>query len=159
MEKPDNQWDVWLRIPPDTFYLGLVRKMIVDIARRAGFHKKEVDKIEIAVDEACSSVIRHSQKVEEKISTTSAENEIQLQVRISQDEIEIFLAGKGEPLEIPSEQDIETEELLEKMNLSELGIYVIRNFMDVVEYKRDPARGNVLRLVKYLRKADEEKKP
>ena len=40
--------------------LGRIRALVGDLARTVGFPEDEVDKIAMAVDEACSNVIEHA---------------------------------------------------------------------------------------------------
>lgn len=49
-----------LEIPSDPRHLCLVRAMVRSFAELAGFGGRQIDRIALAVDEACANVIRHA---------------------------------------------------------------------------------------------------
>ena len=51
---------VCLTVPSHARYLGLVRKVIQQVSQEGGFTEDEGRKLILAVDEACSNVIKHS---------------------------------------------------------------------------------------------------
>lgn len=51
---------VRLEIPSDPSHLCLVRAMVRAFAELAGFGGRQLDRIALAVDEACANVIRHA---------------------------------------------------------------------------------------------------
>ena len=54
-----------LKIPSQKDNLEIIRNFISAIARKVGFKDEDVNKIELAVDEACTNVIRHAYEDDE----------------------------------------------------------------------------------------------
>ena len=54
-----------LNIPSSTRYLGQVRRFIEDHAKGADLPASTVEEFKIAVDEACTNVIKHAYKGDE----------------------------------------------------------------------------------------------
>lgn len=145
---------VQLKLPRDTHYLALVRRVVADLAELAGFRRHDIDKIELAVDEACSNAIVHPPD-----PSDSADDVIELDVSIDQPgrggsgkrrKIEIVLSERGEPFAFESKGNFDLEDHLRRMEPGGLGIYIIKNFMDEVGYEHSPHHGNVLTMTKYL---------
>ena len=49
-----------LEIPAEENNLGDVRDFIADICIRAGFSKRETNNTKLAMDEACTNIIKHA---------------------------------------------------------------------------------------------------
>lgn len=152
---------VYLKVPGETFYLDLVRKVIVDLAARMGFPEDEVNKIEMAVDEACTNVIKHAysgKATDIKIKRSynlrrkdDMEKAIELSISIDPERIRVVIFDQGEDFNFESQGKINLEEYLTRLEIGSLGIYIIKTFMDEVSYSHKPGIGNELRLVKYLK--------
>ncbi len=156
---------VHLKVPGDTIYLNLVRKVIVDLAEKMGFPEEEVSKIEMAVDEACTNVIQPSyieaKDIELKGGYLSRREEdverpIDLRVKVDSDKIEVILTDRGKGFDIKGYELPKLDEYLASMKIGGLGIYVIKEFMDEAEYTHKPGVGNILVMVKYLKKKNSD---
>lgn len=157
---------IYLKVPAETIYLSSVRKVIVDISEKMGFPEEEVDKIEMAVDEAVTNVIQHSYTESKDIQSKGryfsrreddkgVERPIDLRVKIDSRKIEVALADRGRGFDLKSYEIPRIDERLASMRKGGLGVYVIKNFMDEVDYTHKRGLGNILRMVKYLpRKED-----
>ena len=55
-----------LRIPSQTDNLEMIRDFVSKVSAKVGFGEDDVDKIRIAVDEACTNVIKHAYEREEE---------------------------------------------------------------------------------------------
>lgn len=93
----------------------------------------------LAVDEACSNIIRHSYKNDHSKS-------INVHIQVSDEALKITIEDQGIEFDINS---------IEKRDISEvkpggLGVYIIHNIMDTVDYSRTKDGCNKLRLVKRL---------
>jgi anti-sigma regulatory factor (Ser/Thr protein kinase) len=58
--KPQYGGTVTLTVPSHPRYLYVVRSALYPLVLEAGFPKKEARKVVLAVDEACSNIIRHA---------------------------------------------------------------------------------------------------
>jgi serine/threonine-protein kinase RsbW len=133
-----------------TTALSDVREFVNEHAIDFGFGDKEVSEITLAVDEACTNVIKHAYKGD-------PETRFEVKVLASGIEFEVVVRDWGasfKPEEIPI-PDI--KDRMKKHKAGGLGIFLMRKLMDTVEYHaEDPVRGNretanEVRLVRYLR--------
>ncbi len=130
----------------DTTELERIRQFVEVKARSFGFSEQGIHKIALAVDEACSNLIRHSYQ-----SDTSREFYIDI---AEQDPkafvIEISDTGTAfDPLTVPAPN---LREYAAQHRKGGFGVHIIRMVMDAVEYlPADPAHPfNRLKLVKHL---------
>lgn len=128
-----------LKISSDPRWLRVVRAMIQELARQAGFSEGDRCDITIAVDEALSNVMKHSYK-------GNPEGVVCLSCAAEDGSLEVVLRDRGEALD---------PERLEPPPPNEMrpggrGIYLIRSTMDEVKFERDGDM-NLLRLRKHLK--------
>jgi anti-sigma regulatory factor (Ser/Thr protein kinase) len=136
---------VSLSIPRDTHYLAIVRKLIADLGARAGFRGEDLDKIELAVDEACSNAMIY--QVDPK--GLARFDELKLEITIERSRFVVVLSDQGDRYEFDEQGNFDLEDHLRRMEPGGLGIYIIKNFMDEVAYEHSVRSGNVLTMVKY----------
>lgn len=141
-----------LQTPGEVSYLAYIRQVVADIARKVGFPEDEVTKIEMAVDEACSNVVEHAYGPNKEWCWQS-NPEIRLNVRLDGAKLIIEINDHGEGFDFASYKPINIEQRLKAMHTGGYGIFIMRNFMDEVEYSSTREKGNTLRLVKYLKKS------
>ncbi len=129
----------------DTQELERVRHFVESKAREFGFTEQGVYKITLAVDEACSNLIRHSYQ---------HDSSKEFCVEVGFDEgilvIEILDSGAAfDPLNVPAPN---LREYAEQHRRGGFGVHIIRMTMDDVEYfPSDPAHPfNRLKLTKKL---------
>lgn len=131
---------VSLRIPRDTRYLSLVRRVFVALAGRVGFAAGAIAEIEMAIDEATSNAIRHADGAG-AVDLEATWDGAGLTVTVKD-------GGKPFPFERSGAGDLETYHA--GRGPGGLGVYIIKRFMDEVEYRHGPETGNELKMRKYL---------
>ena len=141
-----------LKVPKDTYYLGLIRRVVTDLAQRAGFSTDAVGMIEMAVDEACTNAIKYSRP---KGRLSPELEEIDLLVRIDGEALHIEMGYFGEPFPFEDYGNINLGEYLQCGAAGGLGIYIIKSFMDEVYYSHTPSVGNEISMVKFLKREEE----
>jgi len=107
----------------------------------AGFTSFDSSKIVLAVDEACSNVIRHAYKGQ-------SGHPIIIQVTINHAKLEINIVDQGEQVD---KNDIKPRPL-DELRPGGLGVHLIRTVMDDVIYQNLAEVGNRLVLIKVLPK-------
>ena len=107
-----------------------------------------MDKIRIAVDEACSNVIQHAYEKE-------GENHIGIIFKIDYQKLAIIVADRGKGFDAKSIELPEMEAYLAELRVGGLGIYLMKTLMDEVDYSIQPGVRNEVRMVKYLVNDDE----
>jgi serine/threonine-protein kinase RsbW len=149
-----------IRCPIDTRVLGMIRNFVTALAKEMGFEEEATDQIELAVDEACANVIRHAYKhlgvspdlpAEHRNSDASTVELCTLWVRLhlGQQFLKITIVDNGIGIHNESKGVNSMEEFQARGGSGGLGMYIIRNFMDEVEYSY-PESGTVLTMTKYL---------
>jgi serine/threonine-protein kinase RsbW len=127
-------------IPAKLDNLESMLQFIRNGAEQQGFSKKDINRIQVAAEEALVNVISYAYPddggdVEIRCNAKGAEGLV----------IEIIDWGiPFDPLSLP-EPDIEAPP--EEREVGGLGIHIMRNIMDEVSYKREGDR-NILMLVK-----------
>lgn len=136
-----------LKLPADTENLDIIRKFIAGIAENMGFSEEEVYKIELAVDEACSNVVKHAY-----MTNSRQEHVINIQVNEKKDRIEIIISDKGKGFDPAKVKQPELQEYMKKMKRGGLGLYLIKELMDKVTFRIKSGVRNEVRMVKLLEK-------
>jgi serine/threonine-protein kinase RsbW len=149
-ESPDK---LLLRTPGHGSSLAYIRAIVADLARKIGFDENEVAKVEMAVDEACSNVVRHAYSPDKKWCWQHRDPEINLDIRRENDRLVIEIKDHGQRFDFANYRSAEIEDRLREMKQSGYGLFIMRNFMDEVQYNSNDQTGNTLRMVKYLKKA------
>jgi serine/threonine-protein kinase RsbW len=132
--------------------LAKIRDFVVDAAKSAGFSDLEIYAVELAVDEACANIIEHAYGGE-------GVGDIQCTCQVNKDKLTITLRDSGKPFNPESVPEPNLNVPLEELQPGGAGLFLMRKMMDEVEFKFDPVKGNVLKLVKRKERkpADREK--
>lgn len=119
-----------------------IREQTENIARKLGFNEDTVHNIKLAVNEAQANVIEHAyhgdrtQKIIFKFTAFS-------------DKLVILIKDFGKSA---SPKFIKAANNLEELEGSGLGVFLMKKYMDNVEYSIIPGKGTELRLTKYFKK-------
>lgn len=134
---------VVLDIPSDPALLFMVRALVSKLAERIGFRTEEIQGLVLAVDEACTNVIRHAYK-------NCMDQRIILRFIISLESLEIQIRDFGasaDPATFNSRS-------LDDVRPGGLGIHFIRSAVDKVEYEVPADGGMLMRMVKFRPKRE-----
>lgn len=121
--------------------LGRVRDFVVSVCEDAGFGQREVANTKLAVDEACTNIIKHA--YEGKTET----GEISVYAEIDVGRVSIHLRDRGKHFDFASVKDPDLDQYVETGKKGGLGVFLINRLMDGVEY-RATETGNELILTK-----------
>ena len=132
-----------IRIESRTEHLIAVREFVSEAARSFGFGDEEISKIALAVDEACTNIIKHAYKFDPTKSLT-------IKVNSHDKEFEVVISDHGvhfnpDMIKLPV-----MKEYLSSYRHGGLGVYLMKSLMDKVEYNIQPGKKNEVRLVKHL---------
>lgn len=130
-----------LSIPSSTRYLERVRRFIETHTRDAELTEEAIEQFKIAVDEACTNVIKHAYSGDDT-------QQIDLAVIIEDDRVTVRIrdAGRSFQQEFYTSPDI--FELAESRRAGGFGVHIMRSLMDRVEYTSS-GDTNEVRLTKY----------
>lgn len=121
--------------------LSLVRNFVSSQAEKHGFSEDQINDIRLAVDEACTNVIKHAYSYDE-----SKVFNVDLEFDNSALLIEITDYGVGfnpSGYEAPN-----LEKRIKQKKRGGMGIFLIQNLMDELSYESD-SKKNVIRMTKY----------
>ncbi len=136
-----------LRIPSQTENLEVIREFVSGVAKKVGFGDDEINKIELAVDEACTNVIEHAYQNDNT-------KDIDVAVKLDYQKLTVVVTDKGKSFK-PSDIAIpDMKKYLAELRVGGLGIYLMRTLMDEVDFKIQPGVKNEVHMSKYLLKED-----
>lgn len=132
-----------MTIKSRTEKLALVREFVSDAARQFGFDEEAINKIALAVDEACTNVIKHSYKF-------ATDKDIDISVAAKGSSFEIVIRDQGKAFDPEAIKQPDMKEYLSQYRRGGLGMYLMRSLMDKVEYHAIPGQKNEVRMSKSL---------
>jgi serine/threonine-protein kinase RsbW len=113
-----------------------IREFITDKALRFGFSEEDAAKIVLAVDEACSNLVRHAYKFDKNQNIC-----VHIETNLNQFIVNILDNGTPfNPLEVP-EPDM--KEYFIALKRGGLGIQLMRKVMDEIDYQPMNPQNNV----------------
>ena len=138
-----NKSEYRLRIPSQTDNLEIIRDLVSKVASKVGFGDEDVGKIELAVDEACTNVIKHAYGKD-------PHKPIDIGIKIDINKFTIVITDRGRGFD-PSRLEMpDMKEYLAELRVGGLGIYLMRTLMDKVNYDIKPGVKNTVTMVKYF---------
>lgn len=120
--------------------LKQVRAMTAKVTVAAGLAEKEAWSVVLAIDEACSNVIKHCCQDDPTRS-------IEVSIILDKNVLTVTIVDNGNPFNIDSIKPRDIQEI----KPGGLGIHIIREVMDAVEYSHSPEGLNQLKLIKNLK--------
>ena len=132
-----------LTISSRTGNLEALRDFVADGASRFGFNPELAGKIALAVDEACTNIIKHAYGF-------ATDRSIEIQLNERGDEFEIVIQHDGESFNPENVSTPDMKEYLSQYRRGGLGIHLMRSLMDRVEYSTTDDQRSQVRLVKTL---------
>lgn len=144
-----KQDDIHIDLASDPRLLTSVRGLVRQYLLNEGFSNDRAGEIVLAVDEACTNVIRHAYG-------GKAEGRLQLTVRLHDGAIEFILRDQGVPVSLEKcERKDDTTIVAEAMTPGGLGVQFMYSVFDDVKFYPGKKSGN--RVVMRLKRP--EKRP
>ena len=139
-QMPPNATQMKMHVKGSSETLALIRRVIVACVQHLKLGEALINDIKLATTEACTNVIKHAYKFNDAMS-------FELAIKTSAElfVVEVFYQDPGfvpEKIPVPN---------LKEVKEGGLGVYIIRNIMDHVNYITDAKSGRVrLQMVKLL---------
>ncbi len=137
-----SQEPICLRIPGEAQYLFLVRTVVTALAYDAGLPELEVDKIEVAVDEACTNVLDHAYR------NMHPKPPIDLEIRLETGCFVVDVIDYGAPFDFSRYSPPRFPDHWLDGQTRGVGLYLIHQCMEEVAYEKLGPSKNRLRLTK-----------
>jgi serine/threonine-protein kinase RsbW len=131
-----------LTLNAELSHLASIRDFVAEVSRKAGLSERSIYDLQLAVDEACSNVIRHAyggRGGQMEVTIEAVDGEMQVVIRDW---------GQGFDLEVVPVPDVTAP--LEARPLGGLGLFLMRQMMDSVEFRFDVTAGNTLTMTKLI---------
>jgi len=134
-----------LHLTSDPAMLSVMRAAIAKVCEIAEFDQMQTSKIVLALDEACSNIIRHAYK-------GKSGEEITIICRIRSHRLEFTLLDVGEPTDISKIKS----RPLDEVRPGGLGVFLMQTVMDEVKFYQGNEQGN--RLFMYINRPKRNEK-
>ena len=128
-----------------TDHLLEVRDFVSDAARQFGFSEEDVANIVLAVDEACTNIIKHAYQY-------APDKEIFIAIFRNNGTFEVKIKDNGKSFNPDMLKAPDLKRNLSHHRRGGLGVYLMKKLMDKVEYNFPSSHNNEVSLVKYLSK-------
>ena len=132
-----------LKVKSKTENLSLIRDFVSEKALDAGLPVAAVEKIMLAVDEACTNIIKHAYK-------SSPEGEIFLNVDYDDEKFTITIIDYGKSFNPETIPQPDLQKYYREHKVGGLGIYLMKSLMDDVKYTSIPGKYNQVLLSKNI---------
>ncbi len=132
-----------LKIPSQSDNLSIIRDVVSKVARRIGFNTDEASKIELAVDEACTNVIKHAY-------ANNSNQMIEVSIKVDRKKLIIIVADKGKGFNPDEIKLPDLNESIKEGRKGGLGLCLIKTLMDKVEFEIKPGFKNKVKMIKYF---------
>jgi anti-sigma regulatory factor (Ser/Thr protein kinase) len=116
----------------------MVRALVRKLSENIGFSGKDANLLVLAIDEACTNVIRHAYK-------NSSDKRIILTFVVNLDYLEIHIRDFGAAADPATFQSRN----LDDVRPGGLGIHFIKSVVDKLEYDHPPEGGMLLKVIKF----------
>lgn len=123
--------------------LSLLRNFIEEKAEAFGFDESSINQIILSVDEACTNIIKHAHKYNEK------EN-IEVDIDSNKNQFIIKLSYKGQAFDPNNISSPDMKEYFNKFKVGGLGVPIMKKFMNKIEFSHLNPDMNSLTLIKNL---------
>ena len=123
--------------------LAEIRMFIQGIASLVGFEQESIDNMMLAVDEACTNIIKHAYK-------SYPDGEILIKIKYEDKKLIITIIDYGKSFAPDSVPEPDIQEYYKQHKVGGLGMYLMRTLMDDVKYISVPGKYNQVLLSKSL---------
>lgn len=130
-----------LRVPAEPAYLGLIGTVVKWYGGRAGLNDEQCQELEVAVDEACTNVIRHA-------FPEQTAGQLTVICSPGDDGLEVTIVDQGRPFNPEEGIKAAREKRSRDPASGGMGLLLIQKLTDAVHYRWDEREGNHFTLVK-----------
>lgn len=143
MKTANKSFEKELVVKSTTDNLALIRDFTKSAAQKCGFTEETIDKIALAVDEACTNVIKHAYKY-------SPEGDIIVNIKINQNKMTVSITDHGSNFDPALVPEPDVKKYYRQHKIGGLGIYLMRKLMDEVNFSSVSGNKNQVVLIKYF---------
>jgi serine/threonine-protein kinase RsbW len=139
----NNSIEKELKVKSTTDNLERIREFIKSVSAQSGFSDDVIDKISLAVDEACTNIIKHAYK-------NSPNGDIVINAKLFDNKLTVSITDFGLDFNPDAVPVPDIKKYYQQHKVGGLGIYLMKKLMDEVKYNPSVDNKNQVVLVKYL---------
>lgn len=126
-----------MEVPAQELELLTIKDFVQRVCDSAGCSQKETSGFKLAIDEACTNIIRHAYQ-------GKSDGKIKVEMGIGLADLKTTITDYGKPFDFNSVQDPDLNHYVEIGKKGGLGIWLIRKVMSRVSYKAYPDRNELV---------------
>jgi serine/threonine-protein kinase RsbW len=130
----------------DLSQLETISTFVIETGHELGLDERSIYELHLAVDEACTNVIQHAYR--------GLGGWIEVAVEATQGGLQVIIHDRGEAFDPQAVPTPDPKTPLEQRPIGGLGLFLMRQVMDRVEFHFDPEHGNTLTMWKRLPNAE-----
>ena len=123
--------------------LSLIRDFVSSKASNAGLAKDEIENVMLAVDEACTNIIKHAYN-------SFPDGEIVIKLEYNSDKLLVTIIDHGSTFDPEGISDPDLQKYYRNGRVGGLGMYLMKTLMDDVKYITVPGKYNQVLLSKRI---------
>jgi len=128
----------------DYSQLAALRDFVVQTSHELGLDSATIYDLQLAVDEACTNVVRHAYDGES--------GRLELEIQATGEGVRVTVWDWGQPFDPENIPEPDVTAPLEQRPLGGLGLFLMRQTMDEVQFDFDPEKGNRLTMLKRIQR-------
>ncbi len=129
-----------IKIPSDPKYLCVVRSVTVVMGEICGMAGAEIEDVKLAVDEACSNVIKHAYN-------RDTSKTIVIRFKLAKEQLQVTIDDNG----LKADPEKIAGRNLNNVRPGGLGVHLIKRAFNVVAFDEKKKKGNRLKLIRNIR--------
>ncbi len=135
-----------IKVHSDPRYLSVIRAVTAKVGELSGLPDRAIEDVKLAVDEACSNVIKHAYGGDPT-------RNILIRFRTTEEGFEVLIDDEG----MKANPESVKGRSLDDVRPGGLGIHLIKRAFDFFGFDPRKKTGNRLRMVKYWKQEDEDR--
>ena len=127
----------------DIQQVPLLAQFVDEVCEAAGIDMATSMKLNLAIEEAVVNVMNYAYPL-------GTIGDINIEVQVDNNQLEFIISDTGTPFDPTTKAEVDTTLSAEERPIGGLGIHLVRNIMDSINYERANGK-NILALIKILK--------
>ena len=127
----------------DIQQVPLLAQFVDEVCEAAGIDMATTMKLNLAIEEAVVNVMNYAYP-------QGTVGDINIEVQVDNNQLEFIISDSGTPFDPTTKAEVDTTLSAEERTIGGLGIHLVRNIMDSINYERANGK-NILALIKKLK--------
>ena len=142
--QPNVRYQRQITLPNDVQEVPQLNVFVDEVCEQADFDMSTTLKLNLAIEEAVVNVMNYAYPAGEK-------GDVDIEAMINDEYLVFVISDSGTPFDPTAKAEVDTPLSVEERGIGGLGIHLIRQIMDTINYERVDGK-NVLTLRKKLTK-------